>query len=167
MELLTLHQYDTIAKKILNKWIQRKGPIYNCSYDEMQGEIVKSLVDSDIKYDENHPAKLSLPKYRIMNAICAIKNVIAYNQRFVNLRHRLYEYNHIPYYYGEEYKEPNQDLKFLINNSGLTDIQHMHVNLFLQDKNTIEIGKILNKTPENATQTLQKAILKMRRVAGV
>ena len=173
MELVTLNEYTQIANKFLKNYYRIKGRKPRGIDEEfLIGDLVFTLIKSDMSYKEDHFKGLSLQRWRGFNCIRLIKRT---NERAANYYKFKSEYvknmkgKLKGCYYDQidlDEKDPiNKDILFLLHDSGLTEIQRHHIELYLQGKTIKEMAAETNKTVQNVKITIKNALCKMKKVA--
>ena len=174
-QLLTLGEYTTISKKIVNKYLQKKGKPPCFDYDLWVGEILYTLCKSDISYNPNHPKAFTLQKWRGFKVNCTIKHIMRKNYLYQTKKKHLIKNLLLTGKainktsdYDMIYKEEVSDkLDYLINNSNLTEHQLKLVGYVRAGISNAEIVKLTGTTKENIFQIIDSAIFRMRKTANV
>lgn len=157
--MLTLSQYEKIAYKLIHSWHKKKGRL--AITDELVGRVIRFMAVADWKYD---PAKsrLTRKKYRSMKGIYAIREYVKPAKAVFlplddNISNSSYKENEVA----------ARKVDFLINNAGLSRLEHSVIDGVLQEQSIGMIAESLGITDYKCYRVKDSAFSKIKRINNV
>lgn len=177
MELLTLDEYDKLANKLTSIY-KRKYKLRNIS-EEMLGTMVRYMAMADWTYDSSK-SDLTQYQFRRQAGIYAIRYCLKGRKTkcFTDCSDDRYDdpnkaYNVITnriaqeedYFSEYNIKEsPMAQVKFLIDNAGLSDNQKLFIRLRLEGNKSTKVAELSGFTLDEVYRDTHTAIELMQRI---
>lgn len=158
--MLTLAEYDKIALKLIRSYGRINGGLKIT--DELIGRVVRFMAKADHKWEKGK-SKLNEEEYRRMYAICAIREYLKPAKRsFLPIHSNICNPD-----IAQTSDKNIAKVKFLVNNSNLTNKEQSVIDLFLADRDFGLIAQSLGITYNQCRKLYESAINKMKRISNV